>query len=75
MLPIRDGHLGEGLVRPDRGIVDQDVDPAKLGHRPRHHRVDLVLFGDIGKDGERLDPALPGLARDRLGLGLVGCGR
>ena len=61
-------------MRPDRGVVDQDVDSAELGHRPRHHRVDLILLGDVGNDGERLDPAVPGLARDGVGLGLVGAG-
>src|SRR5580693_9105718 len=30
-LPIRIGRFGERLVRPDRGVVDQDVDPAELG--------------------------------------------
>jgi len=33
-LPIRVGRFGERLVRPDRGVVDQDVDPAELGERP-----------------------------------------
>src|SRR6516162_3272500 len=33
-LPIRIGRFRERLVRPDRGIVDQDVDPAELGQRP-----------------------------------------
>ena len=47
---------------------------AELGQRPRHHRLDLVLPGDVGNDGERLDAERPGLARDRVGLGLVGAG-
>ena len=74
MLPVLHCYLGEGLVRPDRGVVDQDVYPAELGHCPRHHCIDLILFGDVGNDGERLDPAVAGLARDGVGLGLVGAG-
>ena len=70
----RVGHLGERLVRPDRGVVDQDVDAPELGQRPRHHRLDLILLGDVGDNGERLDPELPGLARDGVGLGLVAAG-
>ena len=73
-LPILHRHLGEGLVRPDRGVVDQDVDTAELGQRPRRHRVDLVLLGDVGDDGDRLDPEVADFARDRVGLGLVGAG-
>ena len=72
MLPLLHRHLGEGLVRPDRGIVDQDVDPAELGQCPRRQRVDLVLFGHIGEHRYRLDPAVADLARHRVGLGLVG---
>ena len=74
MLPILYRHLGEGLVRPDRGIVDQDVDTAELGQGARRERVDLVLLGDIGKDGDRLDPKVADLARDRVDLGLVSAG-
>jgi len=61
-------------VRPDGGIVYQDVDAAERGERPRHHRVDLILPGDIGDDGERLDPAVLGCPRDLVGIGLVGAG-
>jgi hypothetical protein len=59
-------------VRPNSGVVDQDVDTAKLGQRSRRHRVDLVLFGDVGKNCERSDPKVPRFARDRLCLGPVG---
>src|SRR5271169_802846 len=33
-LPIRAGRLSERLVRPDRGIVDQDVDPGRTRTAP-----------------------------------------
>jgi len=59
-------------VRTDRRVVDQDIDAPELRHRLRDHRVDLVLPGDVGDDGERLDPARPRFLRDRLGLGPVG---
>jgi hypothetical protein len=61
-------------VRPDRGVVDEDVDAAEFGHCPRHHRVDLIFLGDVGNDGERPDPQVPGFARDVVSLGLVGAG-
>jgi hypothetical protein len=61
-------------VRSDGCIVDEDVDAAELGQRPPHHRVDLILPGDVGNDGERLDPSAPGFAGDIVGLGLVRAG-
>src|SRR5262249_49606986 len=70
-LPVLYGQLGEGLVWPDRSIVDQDVDTSELGHCPRRQRLDLVLSGDIGDHRERLDPKAPGLAYDCVGLGLL----
>jgi len=63
-LPIRIGRFDERLVRPDRGIVDQDVDPAELAHCPRHHRVGLILLRDVGNNRESLDPTLARLARN-----------
>jgi len=61
-------------MRPNGRIVDQDVDAAELGQRPRHHRVDLILLGDVGNKGERPDPSALGFARDIVGLGLVRAG-
>ena len=72
MFPILHRHLGEGFVRPDRGVVNEDVDMAELGQGPRRQFVGLLLMRDIGDDGDRLDPEIPDLARDSLGLGLVG---
>ena len=71
-LPVVHRQLGEGLVGPDRGIVDENVDPAELGERPGHHRLDLVPLGDVGNDGERLDAAGLGFPRHGVRFGLVG---
>src|SRR5436189_1600963 len=71
-LPIRVGRFGERLMRPDRGIVYQDVDPAELGQRLGGQRLDLGLFADVGENGDGLDPEIPGLARDDLSLLLIG---
>src|SRR5215831_9629208 len=71
-LPIRIGRFNERLVRPDRGIVDQDVDPAELGQGPGGQRLDLGLFADIGENRDRLYPQIPGLTRDGLRLLLIG---
>jgi hypothetical protein len=72
--PILRRQLGERLVRPDGGIVDQDVDSAELGQRPRRHFLDLVLAGDVGNHGDRLDAEALGFVHDGVGLGLVGAG-
>ena len=61
-------------MRPDRGVVDQDVDAAELGQRPGRHRLDLILAGDVGNDGECLDPKGLGFAHDGIRLGLIGAG-
>src|SRR5215831_8706530 len=71
-LPIRVGCFSERYVRPDRSIVDQDVDPAKLGQRPGGQRLDLGLFADVGEYRDRFDPKIPGLTRDGLSLLLIG---
>ena len=59
-------------MRPDRSIVDQDVDPAELGQRSGGQRLDLRLFADVGENRDRLDPQIPGLTRDGLSLVLIG---
>jgi hypothetical protein len=58
-------------VRPDRGIVDEDVDPAELGERPGGQRLDFDLFPDV--DAYEDCPKVAGLARN--GLGLLGSAR
>src|SRR5215470_6026579 len=71
-LPIRVGGFSERRVWPDRSIVDQDVDPAKLGQRPGGQRLDLGLFADVGEYRDRFDPKIPGLSRDGLSLLPIG---
>src|SRR5215471_11800282 len=71
-LPIRVACFSERLVRPDRSIVDQNIDPAKLRQRPGGQRLDLGLFADVGEYRDRLDPKIPGLTRDGLSLLLIG---
>src|SRR6202007_1607352 len=71
-LPVLDSQFGEWLVRPDRGIVDQDVDTAELGQRLIRPRFGLTHIGDIGTDLERLYPALSRFAHHSVGLGLIG---
>jgi hypothetical protein len=71
-LPVLHRHLGEGLVGTDRRVVDEDVDAAELRHRLGDHRIDLILPGNVGDDGDRLDTAGPSLLCDRIGLRLVG---
>src|SRR5262249_44379753 len=71
-LPIRLACFSERLVRPDRSIVDQDVDPAKLRQRPGGQRLDPGLFTDVCEYRNRPDPKIPGLTRDGLSLLLIG---
>src|SRR5215510_8836729 len=71
-LPIRVGCFSERHVWPDRSIVDQDVDPAKLGQRPGGQRLDFGLFADVGEYRDRFDPKIPGLTRDGLSLLPIG---
>src|SRR5262245_12093184 len=70
-LPIRVGCFSERLVRPDRSIVDQDVNPAELGQRPGGPRLDLGLFADVGEYRDRFDTKIADLTRDGLSLLLI----
>src|SRR5215468_1566144 len=71
-LPIRISCFSERLVRPDRGIIDQDVDTTKLGQRAGGQRLNLCLFADVGEYRDRSDTKISGLARDGLSLLLIG---
>ena len=64
--PVFVGHLKKRLVRPDRGVVDQDVDAAKLRQRLARQCLDFGLVADIGQDRDRLYPKVADLARDGL---------
>src|SRR5262249_30515215 len=41
------GHLLEGLVARDAGVVDQDVHTAKVAEDLRAHLLDFHLVGDV----------------------------
>src|SRR5262245_9012976 len=71
-LPIRVAGFSERYVRPDRGVVDQDVDPAKLGQGSGGQRLDLGLFADVGEYSDRFDAKIPDLTRDGFSLLLIG---
>ena len=44
-----------GLVWSDRGVIHQNVDASEGGHCRVNHGVDLVLLGDVSKNGQSLD--------------------
>jgi len=50
------GRFNERLVRPDRRIVDQDVDSAELGQRFLGQRIDLGLFATSASTATALTP-------------------
>ena len=56
-LKIGKVHFGKSLVSQDAGIVDQYVHPAPLVDCLRHHRLDLIILGDIRAVRDRLTPA------------------
>ena len=47
-----------GFANIDAGIVDEDVDPAKLAADTLDHGRNRRLVGDIGDDGYRADASL-----------------
>ena len=47
-LPLCEGHLIEGRIHLDPGVVDQDIDPPEFPSSRLEHFADLVLFRDIG---------------------------
>ena len=49
-------HFGEALVPQNTGVVDQDVDPAPLGHGLFDHVGDLVHVGNVGGVGHGFTP-------------------
>ncbi len=64
--PIRDGHLIDPFLVPDRRIVDQDVDTAEMRRRRRRHRGDRCPIGDIGDEAQRT----PAIALDHADHGI-----
>src|SRR4029453_7472967 len=70
-LPVLQGPLREGLMGTNRSIVDEDVDAAKFRQGARHHTIDLLFLGDIGKESQGLAAAGADLLGDCVCLGLV----
>src|SRR5262245_16112735 len=66
--PSRVAGFGERYAMPDRGGVDQDVDPGKLGQGSGGQRVDLGLFGHVGEYSARFGATIPDLTRDGFTL-------
>ncbi|MGD0102687.1 MAG: hypothetical protein ABSC06_01450 [Rhodopila sp.] len=59
---------------PDGGIVDQDVDAAERGQCTCRHRLDLILLGHVGNNGDCLHAQGLGFVHDGLRLSLVRAG-
>src|SRR5215510_3098705 len=74
LLPVLQGQFCEGLMWPNRSIVDEDVDATKFRQGPRHHTIDLLFLGHIGKERQGLAAASTDFLRDRICLSLVGAG-
>ncbi len=51
LMPFRHRHVRDGLVRPDGGIADQNVDFAKHVKPLRHHIKHLIRIGHVSQDG------------------------
>src|SRR5262249_13957519 len=47
-VPLLEGHLVKGRIALQSGVVDQNVDSAKLIEHALKHRLDLVFLGDVG---------------------------
>ena len=61
-VPALERHLEHAQSTENPGVVHEHVDAAVCLARPRHHRLDLRLVGDVADDAERI-PAAP---HDRL---------
>jgi len=61
-------------MRTNRGLIDEDVDAAKFRQGARHHSIDLLFLGDIGKQRQGLAAAGADLQGDCVCLALVGAG-
>ena len=63
---------GDGVERrefEDAGVVDEDVDLAELLDGGGDESVDLILFGDVGADGDGLAAGAGNALYDRVRAG------
>ena len=61
------------LADIDPGIVDEDIDPAKLLPHPLDHGIDRRLISDVGNHRDCLDAALPEIGDGIVRLRLIAC--
>ena len=56
-VPALERHLEHAQAAEDPGVVDEHVDAAVRLARPRHHRLDLRLVGDVADEAQRVAAA------------------
>ena len=66
-VPLVERHVEEGRILLQPGVGDRDVQRAEFGDRLLVHRDDLVLFRDVGLDGQRATPKALDLVSDVVG--------
>jgi hypothetical protein len=50
--PLREGHVAEGRIDLEPGVVDEDVDGSELLAHRVEHRPDFGLARNVGLDGK-----------------------
>jgi hypothetical protein len=56
-VPALERHVEHAQSTEDAGVVHEHVDAAVRFARPRHHRLDLRLVGDVADDAQRVTAA------------------
>src|SRR5205085_6895099 len=49
LVPLRERHVEKRHLGTDRGIVDEDIEPAETRVDPLHHATHRCLVDDIGE--------------------------
>jgi hypothetical protein len=70
-LPLVFGHLEEGFVRTERGVVQQRIDRAERRDRLIGNPLALLGLANVAHDDERLDAELLCFLRDPLAGGSI----
>src|SRR5205814_8393229 len=71
LVPFLELELVRRLADAHAGVVDEDVDPAKIPEDTLDHRGDRRLVGDVGDDGNRFYATLREVGNCSSGLGDV----